>query len=169
MILCLALVTSILPGGALARKTLPRFEDYQVPLYRGAIHPPKWIRHAEGDEWRDDIGKLVDPPEVNFAGKYFITLHGCGTGCGYYTLTDLSSGRDLNVLDSFSYGEPSPKTREGHTYTTELFSRPDSRMLVAQYHVESGQENEECRERVFLFEGGRLKPITNTLRACGKL
>jgi hypothetical protein len=160
------LIASILSGGAFAQTALPRFEDYEVPLYRGAIHPPRWIRHVGGGEWRDDLGKLVEPPEINFAGKYFIAVHSCGTGCRYYTLTDLSSGRDLDMLGMFATAEPPPKTRDGHEYMTVLFSRPDSKVLVAQYRVELGQGGEECRERVFLFEDGKLKPVTNTRRAC---
>ncbi len=54
---------------SLATQGLPRFEDYKVPVYKGAIHRPEWIRHIGGDEWRDNLGKLVDAPEVNFAGK----------------------------------------------------------------------------------------------------
>ena len=80
---------------ALAAQSSPRFEDYQVAVSTGTIHQPKWIRHIGGDEWRDDMGKLVDPPEINFAGKYFVAVHSCGTGCRYYTMTDLSSGRAL--------------------------------------------------------------------------
>jgi hypothetical protein len=161
------LILSILFGGAFAQEAgLPRFEDYEVSPYREAIRPPKWIRHVGDDEWRDNLGKLVEPPEINFAGKYFVAVHSCGTGCRYYTLTDLSSGRDLDVLDMFATAEPPPKTREGHEYMTELFSRPYSKMLVAQYHVELRQGSQECRERAFLFEDGRLKPITSTRRGC---
>jgi len=148
---------------------LPRFEDYEVSVYLGAIHPPKWIRRVASDEWRDDLGKLVEPPEINFAGKYFLAVHSCGTGCRYYTLTDLSSGRDLDVLRDFDTVEPLPKTRDGHEYMTELFSRPNSRMLVAQYHVKLSQGSEECRERAFLFEDEKLKSITNTRRVCRRL
>lgn len=127
---------------------------------------PKWIRHVRGGTWRDALDKLVIPPEINFAGKYFMAVHSCGTGCRYYTLTDLSTGRELSALEQFTTAEPPPKTRDGHTYLTELFSRPDSSMLVAQYHVDLGDGNEECRERVFLFKGGRLKPTTSTRRMC---
>jgi hypothetical protein len=83
-------------------------------------------------------------------------------------LTDLSTGRDSDLLDMFATSEPTPKTRDGRDYLTELFSRPDSRMLVAQYHVGMYTSEEECRERAFLFEGGRLRPITATRRVCGK-
>lgn len=164
-ILLTLLLVCVLAGGAFAQKALPRFEDYQVPVYRGATRPPKWIRHI-GNVWRDNLGKLVEPPEINFAGKYFIVAHSCGTGCRYYTLTDLSLGRDLKVLGMFTTAEPPPKTRDGQSYLTELFSRPNSKMLVAQYHIELRQSGEECRERVFMFEGVRLKPATRTRRAC---
>jgi hypothetical protein len=147
---------------------LPRFEDYGAPFYGEAIHPPKWIRHIGGDGWRDNLGKLVGPPEINFAGKYFIAVHSCGTGCRYYTLTDLSTGSDLDLLKMFAAAEPSPKTRDGRGYITELFSRPDSRVLVAQYHIGLNHGDEECRERVFLFESGKLEPVTNTRRVCRK-
>ena len=144
----------------------PRFSDYPVPLYQGAIHPPGWIRQGTDGEIRDDLDKLVEPPEINFAGKYFIAVHSCGTSCRYYTLTDLSSGRDLETLSSFASAEPPPRTRDGHTYITILVHRPASRMLVAQYHVELKLGKEECRERVFLFDGQKLKPVTKTRYHC---
>jgi hypothetical protein len=145
---------------------IPQFKEYEVPLYKGEIRQPKWIRHVEGDMWRDELEKSVDPPEINFAGRYFVAVHSCGTSCRYYTLTDLSSGRDLDLLNQFATAEPPPKTQDGHEYMTILFSRPNSRMLVAQYHLELGQAKEECRERVFLLEKERLKPITKTRREC---
>lgn len=157
----------ILTSAPLLAEALPRFEDYPASPYRGVIHRPKWIRHGSSGEWRDDVGKLVDDPEINFAGRYFICVHICGTGCRYYTLTDLSSGHDLDMLEVFATAEPTPKTRDGREYLTELFSRPDSRMLVAQYHIGLPQE-EECRERIFLFDSGKLKPITGTRRGCRK-
>ncbi|MDQ3816569.1 MAG: hypothetical protein M3362_02620 [Acidobacteriota bacterium] len=153
----------------LLAQTLPRFEDYPAPLYRGVIHPPEWIHHNSNGTWRDALSKLVSDPEINFAGRYFICVHSCGAGCRYYTLTDLSSGRDFDLLGMFATAEPTPKTRDGRDYLAELFSRPDSRMLVAQYHIGLYQRDEECRERVFLFDGGRLKPITGTRRGCRKL
>ncbi len=73
-----------------AQGNLPRFEDYEVSLHRGKTHLPKWIRRVSEGEWRDDLGKLVESPQVNFAGKYFVAAHSCGTGCRYYTMTDLS-------------------------------------------------------------------------------
>ena len=153
---------------SLAAQSSSRFEDYEVPVYTGAIHRPKWIRHVGGDEWRDNLGKLVDPPEVNFAGKYFVVVHSCGTGCRYYTMTDLSSGRALDLLKDFGAAEPPPKTRDGYPYVTDLITRANSKLLVAQYHVEL-PSGEECRERAFVSNGERITPINNTRRTCTQI
>lgn len=160
---CLVLFMSATP---LLAQVVPRFEEYPVALYSGAIHAPKWIRQADSGEWRDNLDKLVEPPEINFAGKYFIADHSCGTGCRYYTMTDLSSGRDLNVLKEFAAAEPPPKTRDGYKYITDLIIRASSKMLVAQYHVELRGRNEECRERTFIFERERLAAISKIRRTC---
>jgi len=146
-------------------QTSARFEDYEVVIYRGTIHRPKWIRRVADDEWRDELGKLVESPEINFAGKYFVSVHSCGTGCRYYTMTDLSSGRELNLLKDFGAAEPPPTTREGYPYATDLVTRANSKLLVAQFHVDS-QRGEECRERAFILEGEKLRPVTNTRRSC---
>lgn len=146
-----------------AQDARPQFEDYKVSRYQGRVHLPKWIQRSSSGEWRDDAGKLVDPPEVNFAGKYYIGSHSCRTGCRYYTMTDLSSGRELKALFPFSTVEPPPKTRDGSEYLTILYYQADSKMLVAQYLIDLGRE---CRERAFLFENGRVKPITKTRRSC---
>ena len=150
---------------SLVAQSFSRFEDYEVSVYTGSIHRPKWIRHVGGDEWRDNLGKLVDPPEVNFAGKYFVVVHSCGTGCRYYTMNDLSSGRALDLLKDFGAAEPPPKTRDGYPYVTDLITRANSKLLVAQYHVEL-PNGEECRERSFVLDGEKLTPIVNTRRTC---
>jgi hypothetical protein len=149
----------------LTAQSSPRFEDYEVAVYTGAIHRPKWICHVGSDEWRDNIGKLVEPPEVNFAGKYFVAVHSCGTGCRYYTMTDLSSGRELNLLKDFDAAEPPPKTREEYPYVTDLVTRANSKLVVAQYRIDS-PHGEECRERAFVFDGDKLTPATGTRRTC---
>jgi len=144
-----------------------RFEDYEVAIYTGAIHRPNWIRRVADDEWRDELGKLVEPPQINFAGKYFVSEHSCGTGCRYYTLTDLSSGRELNLLKDFRATEPPPTTREGYPYLTDLVTRANSRLLLAQFRVDSPR-GKQCRERAYILEGEKITPVTNTRRSCAK-
>ena len=146
------------------QQTIVRFEDYQVAVYRGTIHRPKWLRRVD-DVWRDDLNKMVEPPEVNFAGKYFVAVHSCGTECRYYTMTDLSSARELNLLESFATAEPQPQTREGYPYLTQLVTRPDSKLLVAQYYIKA-PEGQICRERSFVFAAGKITPVTGTRPTC---
>jgi hypothetical protein len=150
----------------LAVVTNPKFEDFAVPVYSGPLVPPKGVRHVSANEWRNAQGKLIEPMEINFAGRYWMVLNSCGTGCRYYALTDLSSGRNLDVLNAFDAAEPPPTTREGFLYTTDLIGRADSSMLVAQYQVETRDAGTQCRERVFVFEAEKLRPITNTRRGC---
>ena len=132
-------------------QSAPTFEDYKVAVYTGEMHWPKWTRRVGDNEWRDELDKLVEPPEINFAGKYFVAVHSCGTSCRYYTMTDLSSGRELNVLKNFG--------------AADLLTRANSRLLVAQYYVNSSH-GEECRERAFLFDGKLITPLTKTRRTC---
>jgi len=146
-------------------QTSPRFDDYEVAIYKGTLHRPRWIRRVADDEWRDELGKLVEPSEVNFAGKYFISVHSCGTGCRYYTLTDLSSGRELDLLKAFGAAERPPATREGYPYVTDLVTRANSKLLVAQFRVDSPR-GQECRQRAFILESAKLTPVTNTRRSC---
>ena len=148
-------------------ETSARFEDYETVIYRGTIHRPKWIRRVADDEWQDELGKLVEPPEINFAGKYCVSVHSCGTGCRYYTMTDLSSGRELDLLKDFGAAEPPPQTREGYPYVTDLVTRANSKLLVAQFHIDSPR-GDECRERAFILKGEKITPVTNTRRSCTK-
>jgi hypothetical protein len=147
----------------------PSFEAYGVPLYNGQIHLPKWIQREDDGSWQDDLGKLVAQPEVNFAGKYFMAVHSCGTGCRFYTLTDLSSGRERDLLTPFATAEPPPKTADGHEYLTVLHGRPHSRMLVAQDYVQTTNNTEECRERVSLLENERLVEVRSVARGCREI
>lgn len=118
------------------------------------------------------MDKLVAPPGVNFAGKYYIGLHSCGAGCRYYTLSDLTDGSDSNALDMFSNANGRhQKISDGREYISSLISRSDSKMLIAQYHIEqTATSPEECRERFFVLrhDGKNIKPITETIRFCEK-
>ena len=143
----------------------PTFEDYPIAVYSGRIHRPKWIRRGTSGEWRDQLGKLVEPAEINFAGKYFVSVHSCGTSCRYYTMTDLSTGRELNLLRDFDAVEPPPRTHDGYQFITDLVSRPDSKLLVAQYRIDAPR-GERCRERSFILEAGKLSAVSGTRPTC---
>jgi hypothetical protein len=149
-----------------ATSAYPKFEDFPATKHPGPWVLPKGVRRVSANEWRNENGKLIEPVKVNFAGKYAIILNSCGTGCRYYTLTDLSTGRGLNTLSVFAAAEPPPTTKEGFTYITDLVGQAGSNMLVAQYQVETRTAGTECRERVFVFENEKLKPLTNTKKGC---
>ncbi len=155
-----ASITEALPQQQQSADAFTRFEDYKVPLYIGEIRQPKWISHEDDDTWSDQNGKYVGPPEINCAGKYFIAVHSLGTGARYYSLTDLSSGLDLDLLDRFTTGEERLKTQDGRGYLTILYGQPDSKMIVAQYHIDNRDRDEECKEQSFLLENEKLTPIT---------
>lgn len=149
---------------------VPKFSDYPVPVYAGALHIPPYYKQDSDGAWRDDLGKEVAPVCINFAGRYYLGVHSCGTECRYFTLSDLSTGRDSKALNMFSTTEGEPlRTRDGRTYVTELAGRPDSKTLVARYRIDgSADRPAECRERLFLLsEDGRgLRPITPTRAEC---
>lgn len=127
---------------------------------------PGGYRLDEDGAWRDGMGKRVRDPVVNFAGQYHLGPHSCGAGCRYYTLTDLASGADLSpAVEMFGSIDPPSRTRDGLIYVTDLLSRADSRLLVAQYILEATQ-GEECRERLFVLEEGRLRTISATRNTC---
>jgi hypothetical protein len=160
-----SLIEALTPSeSAPNRSGLPSFADYPANRHPGPWILPKGIRRVGPDEWRNEFGKLVGPPEMNFAGRFHISLNSCGTSCRYFTLTDLSSGKDLDLLAPFDSAEPFPRTKDGRTYVTVLISRPDSNLLIAQYLIDP--EESECRERYFLFENDKLRPITGTQRKC---
>jgi hypothetical protein len=148
----------------------PDFADHPAAAYTGSLRiPTYYVRDASG-LWRDDMGKQVAPVGINFGGRYYIGLHSCGTGCRYFTLSDLSNGRDSKTLDMFSSdgGEPT-RTKDGRSYITELVARPESTMLVARYHIDgSAAHPPECRERIFVLsdDGQHATPITGTMQGC---
>src|SRR5690606_27475864 len=78
------------------------FSNYRTPLFFGPIANLKGYTQDNSGIWRDEIGKRVSKPSINYAGKYFISLHSCGGSCRYYTMSDMSNGKDLDILDRFS-------------------------------------------------------------------
>jgi len=144
------------------------FSKYPVPLYQGSLHIPTYYKKTD-DGWRDDDGKLVAPLAINFAGKYYIGLHSCGTECRYYSMSDLSSGKDSSALNMFSSnGEARLRTRDGRTYITDLASRADSNLLVARYYIDASDgKAAECRQKEFLLDSDmKVVPVSNALSPC---
>ena len=96
LILIFAVSFAVLASSAFSQ---PTFENYPVQKYGGQTRLPKWIYRDKEypDMWRDKSGKATQDPEINFAGRYFLASHSCGTQCKYYTLTDLLTGTTNHV------------------------------------------------------------------------
>ena len=139
----------------------PTFNQYAVELYSGATRMPRGISLDDSGVWRDSAGKAVTRPGINFAGKYYVGTHSCGTACRFYSLTDLTTGADLTALDMFASTEPPPATQEGYPYVTYLEFRSDSRLLIAHYVI-AGPIADLCRERAFLLKGTSVSAVAGT-------
>jgi hypothetical protein len=68
----------------------------------------------------------------------------------------------------FDAPEHLPVTKDGHPYLTMLYYRPDSRLLIAEYHLDfdDPDKTETCRQRYFVLENGKLRPISKTFPFC---
>jgi hypothetical protein len=148
--------------------------NYLVEVYKGKTVKPDSIKKDVEGHWRDRYGKTVSEPKINFAGKYFVSVHSCGLECRYYQMHNLENGKEIPVFDMFASGDPPPTTKNGWRYTSILNFRKDSNLLVAQYLIEKNflQDDGEyetkfdCRERSYIFENEKLKPISRTRNSC---
>ena len=145
-----------------------QFEQFPAKVYQGPIKIPVGLHKDEEGAWRDEDGRTVAPPEVGFAGEYYLPVQSCGTGCRYHLLMNLRTGAGISEIAMFDSGDPLPKTRDGHPYLTVLYYRPDSRLLIAEYRLdfEISDKTETCRQRYYVLENGKLRPISKTFPFC---
>jgi len=145
-----------------------QFEQFPVEVYKGPIRIPPGLHKDDESAWRDALGKWVAPPEVTFAGEYYLAAHSCGTFCRYYELFNLRTGEESSQVDQFGTGEDPPKTADGHPYLTILYPRPDSRLLIAEYHLDfyDPRPRQACRQQYFVVENEKLRAISNIFPFC---
>ena len=145
-----------------------QFEQFPVKVYKGHIHIPKWLHKLKDGEWLNESGKAASRPKVTYAGEYFLDVLSCGTSCRYYELANLRTGVEIPAISMFDCADPRPLTKDGHPFLTVLFYKPNSRLLIAEYHInfESSEEPETCRQRYFVLENGKLRAISKTFLFC---
>jgi hypothetical protein len=144
-----------------------QFEQFPVEIYRGPIKIPEDLHKDENGDWRDENDKWYPPVAVGFAGEYYLPILGCGTGCRYHLLVNLRTGAGIPDISMFDAPEQRPKTKDGRTYVTLLYYRPNSSLLIAEYHLDfDDPQHETCRQRYFVLEDGKLKPISKTFPFC---
>lgn len=135
------------------------FNKYLVNVYQGEIVPPSGYIQ-KNDIWFDDLGKAVNPPVINFSGKYNIGLHSCGYGCRYYTLTNLADGKDFSdALENFA---SSPENNTKEHYFIELLSKFDSSLLLARYY--KTLDSEDYQDCYFIFKNNKIEKAKNNLK-----
>jgi hypothetical protein len=145
-----------------------QFNQFPVDVYRGHIKMPREFHKDQDGLWVDESGKPATAPRVDFAGEYFLAAHSCGTCCRYYTLNNLRTGGEIGQINMFDAGDPTPTTKDGHTSVPILFFRPDSRLLMVQYQLDlcTPVEHNQCRQRYFVFEDGRIRSLSRTHSSC---
>ena len=145
-----------------------QFEQFPVEVYKGNIRIPKWLHMEKDGEWTYITSRSASPPEGTFAGEYDLDGLTCGTECHFYEMTSLRTGVDVREISIFDSAEPLPKTKGWHPYLTELFYQPDSRLLIVQYYLDLDNPNkhESCRQRYYILENGKLRPISKTFLFC---
>lgn len=152
-----------------AQDAIPIFSKYRADVYRGSLQIPSFAK-KDGRLWRDNHGKLIGQPDVNAGGRFYIARHSCGAECRYFTLSDLSSGRESMALAEFSNNGIEPmKDAQGRTTVIDLYSRPDSFLIQVKYHAESQDGSREiCNERYFVLskDGAKVRAITSMMHGC---
>jgi hypothetical protein len=70
----------------------------------------------------------------------------------------------------FDAAEPAPHPTDGHTYIPILFYKRNSRLLIVRYELDlcTRVKVNLCRQRYYVFENGRFRPLSNTLDSCTK-
>jgi hypothetical protein len=145
-----------------------RFSQFPAAVYSGHVRIPREFHKDRDGLWVDEAGKPAFAPHVNFAGEYYLAAHSCGTCCRYYTLNNLRTGGEIRQISVFDADDATPPAKDGHTYVPILFFKPDSRLLIVQYELDpcGPGENNQCRQRYFVFEDGRFRSISKTLPSC---
>ena len=169
--LIFALLTSAF-GAKLEQKLEAKFDKYKVKeVYKGEIKIPKSYKKDEEGLYRDELNKFVSNQQqfyVNFAGKYMIVTHSCGTSCYYRSVEDLSNGKTVKIdgIEKFDNTETRPLFKDSEMGGfAKLYTREDSDLLMARY---INFESEDCKQEYFVLKTlkngkKRLKSISKRI------
>lgn len=134
------------------------FNSYPTKLYQCKYKIPQNYKCKNG-ECRDLMNKLVDL-SINFAGKYSIIAHSCGTGCRFYSMLNLENAEEnFEILSQFN---TTPDTSNKDDIDI-LLSQSDSKLLIVQHQYNNGT----CKQEKFIFDNEKLKPLGN-VESCKK-
>lgn len=141
---------------------LKHFEDFEIARDTNATKTPSAFTLSEG-VWRNSAGKLVRPVEVNLGSHHYLTVNGCGTGCRFYSLFDLSTGRENRFTTRFDRPEGSKSA-----WVSDVITRAGSRLIIEQQHEFDG---DRCREWLFEFDvkTSKVHPLNGRALPCRAL
>ena len=144
------------PSSSLNSKLEAKFDEYKVKeVYKDEIKIPNSYKKDEEGLYRDKFGKFVSNQQdfyVNFAGKYMIVTHSCGTSCYYRTVEDLSAGKTVKVdgMSKFDNTETRPLFKDSEMGGfAKLYTREDSTLMLVQY-LEN--ETDICKQEYFVLK-----------------
>ena len=144
------------PSSSLNSKLEAKFDEYKVKeVYKGEIKIPNSYKKDEEGLYRDKFGKFVSNQQdfyVNFAGKYMIVTHSCGTSCYYRTVEDLSAGKTVKVDGMSKFDNNLANFAVGNNFLagyTLLTTREDSTLMLVQY-LEN--ETDICKQEYFVLK-----------------
>lgn len=122
------------------------FNQYPSQNFEGKYTiPPAYQLQSNGQEYRDENNLSIGEIKANFAGKFCIILHPCGSGCRFYSLLDLESGREnYEILGDFN---TTPDEREKPSIDV-LISRKESKLLI----VRSFFKDNSYKQSFYLLE-----------------
>jgi hypothetical protein len=145
-----------------------QFGQFPAKIYKGPLKVPSGLKRNMSGGLSDQYDRSFPPLAVGFAGEYYLPVISCGTGCRGYELVNLRTGVEIPKIAMFDSGETLPRTKDGHPYLTMLYYRPDSRLLIAEYHLDFDDPNkaETCRQRYFVLDGEQFRPISKTFAFC---
>lgn len=133
-----------------ANELLEEFNKYPANVYQREYKIPKDYQ-CSNKECKDINNKLVDL-SINFAGKYSIIAHSCGTGCRFYSMLNIENGEDnLKILSQFN----TMPDLDGKEAIDDLLSKSNSRLLVVRTISDT-----DCKQKKFLLDNNTLKPIS---------
>jgi hypothetical protein len=154
-VMVVACVSLGLRSSGAAQSAYP-FETYEVPLYQGQVRYPDFRnRDRAFAMFRTRIREGLQHG-VNFAGRFSLIQFGCGTGCSFVYVTDVSSGRVYSL----------PRGGEDNLYLRLHFT-PKSSLIVTRWYgpdVDRPQGGEErCVEEMLVWRGGHFDRIDRTV------
>ncbi|MBD0371644.1 MAG: hypothetical protein ICV60_12460 [Pyrinomonadaceae bacterium] len=153
----LSFIIGLLFVGAAAAQSVPRFQDYSVPVYKGK-RAPVTLKSARAagtfrTRLREGAGK-----GINFAGRYMLVAWGCGTGCLDAGIIDAKTGtvyfpRELAAFGVWYFSD--------NPNAEALDFKPNSRLLVLSGWPATEADSDNPKTGLYYYEwmGTRLRLV----------